>query len=87
MKKRNDPSRVEPEQFEAYGRYAYEYEPPQDAKRRGKDRREADEAPPPTPEQSAERARARSRAVTNRLIFVLALAVLALIVCKTPCSS
>ncbi|MCE5342286.1 MAG: FtsQ-type POTRA domain-containing protein, partial [Eubacteriales bacterium] len=95
MKKKHDPGREEREQYEANGKYAYEYHSPAEPNKHG--RRDADPedevAPltppwttnvpgPPPPKAPGERAKAHSRTTTNRLIFVLAVMVVAILVAQ-----
>ncbi|NLI21150.1 MAG: FtsQ-type POTRA domain-containing protein [Clostridiales bacterium] len=95
MRKPKDRPENELDQFEAYGEYSYAYRHAAEQRRRRRkpvdeneppdpdDIREGGEpAPKPDPELTLppeERARRRSRAITSRLIFVLAVAVAGII--------
>ncbi|MDD3214043.1 MAG: FtsQ-type POTRA domain-containing protein [Eubacteriales bacterium] len=95
MKRKVDPPQRETEQYEAYGEYAYSYDHSKEAERSAgrKEPQEQAAAPEenaePTPQQreamlsAAERAKAHSRVVTTRLIFVLAAMVLTLILLQS----
>jgi cell division protein FtsQ len=93
VKNKKPPNREEPEQYEAYGQYAYEYRPsaqsgqrdhaqPEDAASQQSPSWEQPPSEAISPSEARERVRARTRAATSRLILVLALLVIVMLIAQ-----
>ena len=106
MKKTEENRREELEQFEAYGKYSYDYRHRTDERKHRRDRNNPEDNLPPNTEDEAyqeelieeepvslspeeelfvakEHARSRSRSITSRLIFLLAVAVVSIILLQS----